>query len=411
MEKQDSLSFLLENGMPLEEIQKYTGNDIALDEIAAAVRQEIAEGVYHPHGERAFAPSSLLECFKPLSDFKEEEATWLVPGWIPEGQITLLAADGGIGKTTLWCHIIAALSSGARCILDPPEYQRDPMVVSFLTTEDSVKKKLAKKLRLAGANMANIYTPDFASDTEGLLRMLKFGSNEMQTYIRATRHRLYVFDPVQGFLPPELNMGSRNAMRDCLAPLISLGEETGATFLIVAHTNKRKGASGRDRIADSADLWDISRSVLMAGYTEDQGVRYLSNEKNNYSELQETVLFAIDEDGQIAGEGTTWKRDREYQQEAQINASSPKREDCKSWIIKYLSEHGGSCPSKELEDKAKEYGYSFRTLRRAKDELKGEEKIRYFKSGGVNQKDGNWHVELLQFFGLKPQPETDDLPF
>ena len=107
--------------------------------------------------------------------------------------------------------------------------------------------------------------------------------------------------------------------------------------------------------------------------------------------------------------GTTWKRDREYQQEAQINASSPKREDCKSWIIKYLSEHGGSCPSKELEDKAKEYGYSFRTLRRAKDELKGEEKIKYFQTGSPQNKI--WNVELLQFFGLKPLPETDDLPF
>lgn len=370
---------------------------------------EVRTGLAEDAAEKA--SEALMSCFRPLTDFTEEEATWLIPGWLPEGQITLLAADGGIGKTTLWCHLIAALSSGKRCVLDPPDLVRRPMAVSFLTTEDSVRKKLVRKLRLAGANMSNIYTPDFLADKQGLLRQLKFGSPEMAYYIRHTKHALYVFDPVQGFIPPDLNMGSRNAMRDCLAPLISLGEETGASFLIIAHTNKRKGAFGRDRIADSADLWDISRSVMMAGYTEEQGIRYLSNEKNNYSELQETLLFAIDDNGQIAADGTTWKRDREYQQEAQINASSPKREDCKSWIIKYLSEHGGSCPSKELEDKAKEYGYSFRTLRRAKDELKGEEKIRYFKSGGVNQKDGNWHVELLQFSGLKPLLETDDLPF
>ena len=30
----------------------------------------------------------------PLEDFQEEEATWLIPGWMPDGQITLLAADG-----------------------------------------------------------------------------------------------------------------------------------------------------------------------------------------------------------------------------------------------------------------------------------------------------------------------------
>lgn len=95
------------------------------------------------------------------------------------------------------------------------------------------------------------------------------------------------------YFPPELNMGSRNAMRDCMAHLISLGEETGTTFLIICHTNKRKGTFGRDGIAASGDLWDISRSVLMAGYTEDEGIRYLSNEKNNYTQKQETLLFTI----------------------------------------------------------------------------------------------------------------------
>lgn len=363
------------------------------DEVRADLAEDAAEE----------SAGALMSCFRPLTDFTEEEATWLVPGWLPEGQITLLAADGGIGKTTLWCHIIAALSSGQRCVLDPPDLVRRPMEVSFLTTEDSVRKKLVRKLRLAGACMGNIYTPDFLADKQGLLRQLKFGSSEMAYYIRHTRHALYVFDPVQGFIPPELNMGSRNAMRDCLAPLISLGEETGASFLIIAHTNKRKGASGRDRIADSADLWDISRSVMMAGYTEEQGIRYLSNEKNNYSELQETMLFSIDDSGQIRREGETWKRDRDYQQEAQFNMSAPKREDCKNWIIGQLQAAGGDMETALLDGKAKENGYGFKTVKKAKAELKKEEIIKFKQTGIGNDK--KWHVELLQLSG------DDQLPF
>lgn len=400
MGKEDSLSFLLGNGMTLDEINRITADNISLDEIADAVRAQMAHGTFRPSGER-LTPGGLLGCIKPLTDFTEEEATWLIPGWLPEGQITLLAADGGIGKTTLWCHIIAALSSGKRCVLDPPDLVRTPREVSFLTTEDSVRKKLVRKLRLAGATMGNIYTPDFLADTEGLLRQLKFGSSEMAYYIRSTRHALYVFDPVQGFIPPELNMGSRNAMRDCLAPLISLGEETGASFLIIAHTNKRKGASGRDRIADSADLWDISRSVMMAGYTEDQGIRYLSNEKNNYSELQETMLFSIDDAGQIQREGETWKRDRDYQQEAQFNKSAPMREDCKDYIIAQLQAAGGTMQSKMLESKCKEDGYSFHTIRRAKEDLKQKGNIRYKKNGIENL----WYIELLQL------SDENQLPF
>lgn len=348
-----------------------------------------------------------LACFKTLDQFEEEEATWLVPGWIPEGQITLMAADGGIGKTTMWCNMIAALSSGKQCVLDPPGITRSSMTVAFLTTEDSVRKKLRKKLREAGATMNNVLTPDFMADKTGLLRNLKFGSADMARFIRYYKPALCVFDPVQGFIPPDLNMGSRNAMRDCMAPLISLGEEVGTTFLVVCHTNKRKGASGRDRVADSADLWDISRSVIMAGYTEEQGVRYLSNEKNNYEQLQETILFSIDGLGQIQTEGTTWKRDREFMQEAAFNISAPKREDCKSWILTQLAGLGGSVLTKDLEEKAKLAGYSMSTLRRAKDELKQDGQVKYFHTGG--SQDRVWHIQLVDDF--VELPDGTSTPF
>lgn len=346
------------------------------------------------------APSPLLSCFRTLDEIEEQEATWLVDGWIPESQITLLAADGGIGKTTLWCNIAAAVSSGGRCVLDGENTERSPALVAFLTTEDSVSRKLKKKLRLAGANLHNITTMSPQDDKTGLLRELKFGYERMSEFIRTIRPKLCIYDPVQGFIPREINMGNRNAMRDCMAPLIGLGEETGTTFLVVCHTNKRKGAYGRDRIADSADLWDVSRSVLMAGYTDAQGVRYLSNEKNNYSELQETLLFTIDGEGQIVAEGKTWKRDKDFMQDSAISLSAPKREDCKEFIIHTLSEAGGSMKSKELEDKATEAGYSFRTFRRAKEELQHNGDIKNYKDGR------EWSIELISVKQLSVDEET-----
>jgi RecA-family ATPase len=367
------------------------------DDWAAMVREESQSN------ER----DRFLSCFKRLDSFEEEEATWLVPGWIPDGQITLIAADGGVGKTTLWCDIIKGVSSGTRCVLDPEDYTREPKTVAFLTTEDSVRKKLRKKLRLAGANASNIITPDFAADKDGMLRDLKFGSSSMEKFIRAFRPALCVFDPVQGFVPPDINMGSRNAMRDCMAPLISLGEECGTTFLVVCHTNKRKGASGRDRIADSADLWDVARSVLMAGYTGEQGVRYLSNEKNNYTQPQQTILFKIDDDGQVEATGTTWKRDREYMADSAFSVSAPCRQNCKDWVLTELAAERGSMPSKDLEERAKEAGYSFRTLRRAKDELKDDKRIEYYQTGSPKNKV--WHVRLTSRFA--EMPETEPTPF
>ena len=148
------------------------------------------------------------------------------------------------------------------------------------------------------------------------------------------------------------------------------------------------------RIADSADLWDIARSVLMLGYTEEQGVRYLSNEKNNYSELQESILFSFGESGEIRPEGTTWKRDREFTQEAALSVSAPKRNDCKEWIIREVENAGGDVPSKILEESAKQAGYSFHTLRRAKEELKAAGDIQYYTVGSTKEGTREWLLKI-----------------
>lgn len=186
-------------------------------------------------------------------------------------------------------------------------------------------------------------------------------------------------------------------MRDCMAPLIALGEETGTTFLVICHTNKRKGAYGRDRIADSADLWDISRSVIMAGYTESQGVRYLSNEKNNYEQLQETMLFSIDGAGQIVREGTSWKRDKEYMLDAVVAKSTPKREDCRDFILRTLDAAQDHCmKSDDLVRDAENHGHSYSTFRRARDELKKDNAIEFYSTGSAKKKDRVWYTRIKE---------------
>ena len=338
-----------------------------------------------------------LAHFVTLDEIQEQEASWLVNGWIPEGQITLIAADGGVGKTTLWVNILAALSSGNRCILDSDSIVRDPGKVIFLTSEDSVKKKLRRKIREAGANLHNVITMDLSSDTTGELRDLKIGSSKLAMLIRQIRPTLCVFDPLQGFLPRDINMGSRNEMRDSLAPLVALGEEVGTSFLIICHSNKRKGAWGRDRIADSADLWDIARSVLMCGMADEDGVRYISQEKNNYGQYQQTILFRINNREQIEMVGRSWKRDRDFVES--IAGAKSKVDECKLWIEQYLTAHDGQVPTRELEAEAGRNGYSG-SIRRAKDSLKADGKVRYYQTGTPREKV--WHIALTEYVGPTP---------
>lgn len=92
---------------------------------------------------------------------------------------------------------------------------------------------------------------------------IKFNSKLLKELIEQVKPALIVFDPLQAFIPVDMQMGQRNAMRACLSPLIGIGEQYGVTSLIVVHTNKKQGVFGRNRIADSADVWDIARSVMI----------------------------------------------------------------------------------------------------------------------------------------------------
>lgn len=101
----------------------------------------------------------------------------------------------------------------------------------------------------------------------------------------------------------------------------------------------------------------------------------------------------LQRDEQIHKAGTSWKRDREYIQGAEMAKSAPKREDCKAFIMKTLHEAGWSMPTADLDSKAKSAGYSFSSVKRAKAELKNEKKIDYFSTG--KYKDKVWHIQAL----------------
>lgn len=353
-----------------------------------------------------------LSQFRTMDTVPEEEAQWLVPGYIPQGQITLLAADGGVGKTSFWCQLLAALSTGRATLLEEVSPKWDSDFLSekadtpaetlsakqdtphkerwgaFFSTEDSVRKKLKKKLRLAGAKMMNLITLESSS---AALLELRLGSPELSDFIHSYRPALCVLDPIQGFLPHGVNMAARNEIRECLAPLMALGEQVGTAFLLVCHTNKRAGAWGRTRLADSADLWDAARSVLMMGDAGD-GRRYLSQEKNNYGSLQPTRLYTFSDSGLLVPAGLTQKRDREFQLQAQPSAA-PKREGCKEFLLQKLEENGGSLPAKELEELAREEGYTKTTVRHSKGELKDSGFLRFRQECVGREK--RWWVESL----------------
>lgn len=357
---------------PEPEQQKSVKDDPEQDEETAEIKKHIFESI---------------QC---VSDVEAKQAEFLIPMYVPKRTITIMAGDGGSGKTFAWVAMIASLSAGRSpdfMQVNPPEWKIKPSKILFLSGEDSVSYTLRKRLEDNGANLKNIF---FVSATDENFQDIYFDdyNRNLEVLIATVKPDVVVFDPLQNFIPPDVNMGSRNAMRQTLLPLLEYGEKYNVTFIIVAHSNKRQNAAGRDRVADSADIWDMARSVLIVGSTGEGKTKYLSHEKSNYCEQQETILFEI-KNNKVVFCGKTDKRDADFQRaKSQSVKASPARDEAKQFIVDTLkSAKEKPLKVRELEDMCVSAGISKATIRRAKEELKKDNIIKIWSLGYGNNKE------------------------
>ena len=356
-----------------------------------------------------------------VEDVPELPAKWLIHNWIPQTGITLLVGDGGIGKTNMWCSLLARISCGLSTMLDDPDSAPpipahlgtfDPASgriydsglnrsCLFFSKEDSTSKRLRHSLSLYGADMRSISTVDIDH-----LSGFTFASPDLEKIIDSERPAICVFDPVQAFYPRGASMSSRQQSREVLDRLVSLSGQYNVAFLLICHTNKRKTDDWRQRIAGTGDLPDIARSVIFTSYTEimpHHAMRFISNEKNSYAPLQDTILYTISEDGLISYAGMSDKKFADFVLSDPYVEKSllPKtqKELCKEEILSILSS-AGQMSVKDLDSLLVESSYSDKTRASAKSELYSE--VRVLRT----YQDGLW------FLSLPPEPagDADSIP-
>ena len=327
-----------------------------------------------------------------LADVPMQSVAWLVPQLLPLGEVSLLGADGGTGKGIWQAQLIAYVTAGKTSGFFPLPPQQTGKVL-LLAGEDDPGKVLKARLLAAGADMNRVLclTADDYFQRTGQPLTLK--DEALAKFAAKAGPLLLSVDPLQSFLPAGVEMASRNQMRSILLPLKAIAAAQQCAVLLVMHSNKKQGVSDRKRLADSSDIWDMARSVLMMGRSNSDGKIYLSHEKSSYSRPQQTVLLHIEDvelDGvrtaQAVFDGYTDKKDADFIKEPRVRQAQTK-EDTRDAILNVLAESRlGSMASSELRAAVvKEIGCSDRTYERAYADLVRSGDV---KKHTIRQKDG-----------------------
>lgn len=369
-------------------------------EQAARVARIVAVGDAFGRAEHTEQGAIIIPQLAPisLSEVKPAAIEWLIPGLFPRGELSVLGADGGTGKGLWQAQLIAHATTAQESDFFPGSISK-PCRALIFSGEDDPAKVLRPRLLAAGADVGKV----FVETSDGFFRkngcLLSINSELMAEIIRNTAPDLVIVDPYQAFLPMDVKMAERNQMRGAITPLRAVLRETNSAGLLVAHSNKKSSVAGRQRLADSADLWDASRCVVMMGRDRLTKQVYVSNEKNSYAPACRTTLFTI-EGTTVEGvktavavyQGTTDKKDYDFIMDKPTRPAASK-DEAKEAILSILNEsQTGSMESDKLRLAVMdETGCSERTYKRAKADLKEAGNIAIKQ---LRQRDGvnKWYI-------------------
>lgn len=341
----------------------------------ADIRQ-VYEAAAHEEGAAAQAdtapPVGVL-----MSEVIPERVSWLWPGLIPQGKLTVLDGDPGQGKSTLAFNISARVSRGHA--MPDSSGGGEPAGVVILSAEDGLGDTIRPRLEAAGADLAKINSlPTCPDDNGGHPPVLPDDLEWIEKAIERVDAKLVIIDPLMAYLSSKTNAHRDQDVRRALARMADLAEETGAAILVIRHLNKMSGGSALYRGGGSIGIIGAARSGLLVGRDpgqEENGEgRVLASTKCNLAAKPESLSFHL-EAAEVNGIPTSrivWDGASSHDANtllAQVDDSERGALEEAAEVLKSILE-AGQVPADEVKKQYRQAGISDATARRAKDALK-----------------------------------------
>ena len=209
---------------------------------------------------------------------------WLYGTYLIRGEITVLAAPGGAGKTALATGMAVEIAAGA-ALLDENIFG-DDLKVLFINGEDGgteIRRRIwalclahahkisgekLDRLCVAGADDPRVQKLSFLRTTNSTNSMLDMsGFQILESALDALRPDVLILDPLVAFCGGG-NMNDNSVMSQVLRELKRLATKFDCAILIVHHTRKGRAANDdpageAERISGAAAIVNLARRALM----------------------------------------------------------------------------------------------------------------------------------------------------
>jgi RecA-family ATPase len=345
---------------------------------------------------------------------------WLWPGRFALGKLGILAGLPDEGKSMLLNHIAARITRPEKHKWPNSEGEAPPGNVILLTAEDDPEDTVAPRLEAAGADRDRVEIVSMVRETDAQghegERMFRLADDLalLRQKVEAVGNvRAILIDPVTAYLGKAGTIDSYrdSDVRAVLTPLVYLARELHIAVIVVMHFNKKIDVTNALlRISNSLAFGGVARHVFSITDDEENGRKLMARAKNNIAAKTDNQTLAFHFDTREVGSdpdtgevirapfvvfepGYVDVTATEALSAVNENKAPAERDRAKRFVLDLLA-GGEEIPATEVKAAAEANGLSWRTINRAKDELKEKDGLTIIVDKDRSKQDGKWFWKL-----------------
>jgi hypothetical protein len=326
--------------------------------------------------EMALHPPAMQMSTIRAADVEPQAVSWLWPGRIPLGKVTMIVGYPGICKSLLGTFLAATVSQGAPWPI--PGDLAPKGSVLMVSTEDDPADTIVPRLQAAGAEMEAVHLFQDVTDSGGRRSLDLTHDLEAleQQAARLGEMRLIIVDPITACLG-RANQNAAGDIRAVMMGLADLAARTGTAVVVISHLNKGGSRQAMMRATGSLAFMAVARvAFLVDKNPSDPDQHLLVPMKSNLSTEHQSLSFRVESVSIDAGLAPRLVFDSEpvpitanevLNETRGTKEGRTALEEAKDFLQSHLAE--GAVPASDVQAAAKAAGISPASLRRARNDM------------------------------------------